>query len=80
VNGNTEKTPTLRVRIYPDARARAGESLELARLKNFASRELRNKSVLRSLLLYEKDRLAPDEFLAKMEIWLRLLDFELVDK
>ena len=78
MNGKTEKT--LRGRIFPDVRARADESLELARLKSFASRELRSKPILRSLLLYEKDRLAPEEFLAKMEIWLRLLDFELVDK
>jgi len=42
--------------------------------KIFAEKNL--TGVLRDILLSEKDELTPEEFLAKAEIWLRLLHKE----
>ena len=47
--------------------------LDLVALKKYAQEKLHHASPLRDLLLSEKDRLNVDEFLAKMDLWLRLM-------
>ena len=42
-------------------------------LKQFAVTRLPKGSALRELLLSERDELAAEEFLAKMDVWLKLL-------
>jgi hypothetical protein len=53
----------------------ASEKLNIRHLKAFAQANL--SGALKEILLEEKDELAPEEFLAKLEIWLRLLDREM---
>lgn len=48
-------------------------SVSIERLKAFARNRLPTGHPLREVLLTERDKLAPEEFLAKMDIWLRLL-------
>jgi len=50
--------------------------VSLASLKAYANRELKTKPMLRSVILSERDYVTPEEYLAKMETWLRLLDSE----
>jgi hypothetical protein len=45
-------------------------------LKRFAVEKLSNKPLLKELILSEKDQLGSPEFLAKMEVWLRLFSSE----
>lgn len=45
-------------------------------LKEFASERLPRGSVLRDLLLNEKDELTPEEFFSKMDVWLRVFSWE----
>ena len=45
-------------------------------LKRFARESLSGNSPLKGVLLSEKDQLAPNEFLAKMEVWITLLNLE----
>ena len=45
-------------------------------LKNWAKDILPRTSQIRSILLLERDFLTVDEFLAKMDIWLKLIDME----
>jgi len=47
--------------------------LDLVALKKYAQEKLHPSSPLRDLLLSERDRLSVDEFLAKMDLWLRLM-------
>jgi len=47
--------------------------LNMTRLKNFAQKKLPRGSFLRDVLLTEKNTLTPKEFLAKMDIWLKLI-------
>ena len=54
---------------------RTTTTINISRLKEFAL-ELPKKSALRDLLLSEKEYLSPYEYVAKLEIWLKLLDFE----
>jgi len=53
----------------------SGRSVHLEQLKRFAL-GLPPSSTLRSVLLAERDTLTMDEFLAKMETWLRLARLE----
>lgn len=48
-------------------------NVNLRPLKQFALEKLRERSVLREVLLSEKDEMLPVEFLAKMQTWLFLL-------
>jgi len=48
----------------------------IAGIKRFAERNLPSDSILRHLLLEEKDRMDRSEFLAKMDLWLRLFRME----
>jgi len=47
--------------------------VDLRKLKSFAVEQLPKKSALREVLVTEKDSLDVIEFLAKAEIWLRLI-------
>jgi hypothetical protein len=47
--------------------------VNLRSLKQFATENLRENSVLREVLFAEKDEMSPTEFLAKMQTWLFLL-------
>ena len=46
------------------------------RLKRFASDNLPSNSRLRSVLLSERDQLKVNDFLAKMDVWMTLLNME----
>ena len=46
--------------------------VDIRRLKQWAQVDLKESSSLRSVLTLEKDILTYDEFLAKMETWLKL--------
>ena len=50
--------------------------VDIWRLKGFASERLRGNSRLKVVLLSEKDQLIVTDFLAKMDIWLKLLNIE----
>ena len=50
----------------------APKTVDVRRLKDFVLR-LPNVSVLRDLLLTEDDELGMNDFLAKMDLWLKLL-------
>jgi hypothetical protein len=45
-------------------------------LKTFALRHLPRSSTLKDILLSEPDELSPAEFLARIDLWLRLLERE----
>jgi hypothetical protein len=45
-------------------------------LKRFARESLSGNSPLKGVLLSEKDQLTPNEFLAKMDVWVALLNLE----
>ncbi|MBS7658123.1 MAG: hypothetical protein ABIM42_08505 [candidate division WOR-3 bacterium] len=45
-------------------------------LKDFALNNLPKGSVLREVLLMEKDELEVNEFLIKMDVWLKLFKME----
>ena len=58
-------------------RARKGKGyLDIRPLKKFAAEKLRVGSVLREVLLAEEDKLPVEEFLAKQDVWLHLLNIE----
>ena len=50
--------------------------VDIRRLKGFASERLGGNSQLKVVLLSEKDHLTVTDFLAKMDIWLKLLNIE----
>ena len=50
--------------------------VDIGRLKGFASERLGGNSQLKVVLLSEKDQLTVTDFLAKMDIWLKLLNIE----
>ena len=45
-------------------------------LKRFAVEKLSSKPLLREIILSEKDQLEPSDFLAKMQVWLKLFSSE----
>jgi len=51
------------------------KKLNIQGLKRFALDKLPRDSPLRELLLSERDELDKSEFLAKMDVWLKLLGF-----
>ncbi len=51
----------------------APESLSIRGLKDFVLARVPEGHPLREVILAEKDRLTPSEFLAKMEVWVVLL-------
>ena len=50
--------------------------LDIHGLKYWAKENLPRTSQIRSILLFERDFLAVEEFLAKMDLWLKLIDLE----
>ena len=50
--------------------------VDMGRLKGFASERLGGNSQLKVVLLSERDQLTVTDFLAKMDIWLKLLNIE----
>ena len=53
--------------------------IDIRRLKKFATENLSSPSRLRAVLLSERDQLPAVDFLAKMDVWLRLLNIETAD-
>ena len=51
--------------------------IDIQRLKGFAVENLSNASRLRAVLLSERGRLTAVDFLAKMDVWVRLLNIEI---
>ena len=54
-------------------------AVNMSGLKRFAAENLPSNSRLRHVLLSERDQLIPVDFLAKMDVWMRLLDIEKAD-
>jgi len=52
------------------------ENVNIYRIKHWATANLSAISHLRVILLLEGDLLTVDEFLAKMDIWLKLIELE----
>lgn len=52
------------------------DQVNLKKLKIFALENLRENSRLRKLLLLDDEELAPEEFLVKLDVWLKLLKME----
>ncbi len=52
------------------------EQVDIHGIKLWAKANLPTISHLRGILLLERDLLTIDEFLAKMDIWLKLIDLE----
>jgi hypothetical protein len=50
--------------------------VEISYLKRWAVNFLHESSHLRSLLSLENDRLSVEEFLAKMDMWLKIAEIE----
>jgi len=50
--------------------------IDIRSLKGFASERLHTSSQLRNVLLSERDQLKVNDFLAKMDIWITLLNLE----
>ncbi len=53
--------------------------IDIRRLKRFAVENLPGNSRLRAVLLSARDQLPAVDFLAKMDVWMRLLNIEKVD-
>ncbi|MEM3476222.1 MAG: hypothetical protein QXF83_05825 [Candidatus Bathyarchaeia archaeon] len=56
--------------------SKSSKRLSIRGLKDFALNNLPKGSVLREVLLMEKDELEVNEFLIKMDVWLKLLKME----
>ena len=52
------------------------KQLDIHGLKNWAKETLPRTSQIRSILLLESEFLTVEEFIAKMDIWLKLIDIE----
>jgi hypothetical protein len=50
--------------------------VDIRRLKKWARKNLREDSRLRELVMLDEDRMLPEAFLAKMDVWLSLYDIE----
>lgn len=51
-------------------------SMDIERLKDFVSKNLPPSSTLRNMILTEKAVLGVDEFLIRLDVWLRILRIE----
>jgi hypothetical protein len=58
----------------------ADRLVDVSNLKELAAKMLEPDSALRDILLREREILPTDEFLAKMDIWLKLLGREFMKK
>ena len=52
------------------------KSLDIRRLKHWVIKQLKPDSKLREVILLEEDYLLPEEYLAKLGVWLKLYDIE----
>ena len=52
--------------------------IKITGVKKFAANNLPETSILKRLLLEEKDEMSKGEFIAKMDLWLKLLRMEFV--
>ena len=52
------------------------KQLDIHGLKLWAKENLPRTSQIRSILLLERDYLVVEEFIAKMDLWLKLIDLE----
>jgi hypothetical protein len=52
------------------------KQLDIHGLKHWAKENLPRTLQIRSILLLERDYLAVGEFIAKMDLWLKLIDLE----
>lgn len=53
-------------------RERMSREVDISSLKQFAAEKLPD-SPLRDLILLEKDKMAPEEYVIKVDVWLKLL-------
>ena len=51
--------------------------INISKLKEFAYKRLPRSSQLRDLIISEKELLCIDEFLAKIEVWLKIARYDL---
>jgi len=51
--------------------------IDISKLKKFAYKRLPRRSQLRDLIISEKELLCIDEFLAKIEVWLKIARYDL---
>jgi len=56
--------------------SQSSNKLDLRPLKSFVREKLPRKNVLRKVLLTEKDEIDRNEFMAKIDVWLKLLDID----
>ena len=56
--------------------ANAFKLVDLRPLKSYAKNSFHRGSVLRELILTEPDRMAAEEFIGRIGVWLRLLKIE----
>ena len=54
-------------------------AVNISGIKRFAAESLPGNSRLRDVLLSERDQLTAGDFLAKMDVWMRLLNIEKED-
>ena len=54
--------------------------LRISPIKHFACKNLPIHSPLRNLILSEKELLSCEEYVVKIDIWLKLLNFEVENK
>jgi hypothetical protein len=71
-----KKDNSLAARAASPVRMAREREVNLERLKQFAIENLSKKSTLRDILLSEANRVGARDFLAKMELWLKLLSLE----
>jgi hypothetical protein len=69
---NNQTKPIQQIEIQ----RQATKQIEVSNLKQFALANLPTTSSLRDLILAEKAQLEPQEFLAKLDLWLKLLSKE----
>ena len=53
-----------------------GGHVDIRRLKIWARKNLSGDSRLREVILLDEDRMLPEAYLAKMDVWLALYDIE----
>jgi len=59
-----------------DERTRSEQKIDISDLKLWAAQTLSSTSPLRGVLLLEQERLSVENFLAKMDTWLKLVELE----
>lgn len=50
--------------------------VDIRRLKQWANTNLRRHPKLREIILLDQDQLTPEEYLTKLDIWLKLFQIE----